>query len=178
MDHLQAGRYVVMDGRKGNAQRGLEPDFLFDLTDGALRYGLPGIDLSLGPRPVVVPGTVDQQDFQLVLAGAPRQGACRGNGNRLPGMVGLVRNKRIVRRVIVGAALGSTFEGQGLTALRSGAGGNGTRAARTGRPPAACRRRRCGAASIRHGCPSASWTFPGPCSGGACPARRTCHRRW
>ena len=98
VDHLQPGRHVVVDGRKRDPQGSGEPDLLLHLADGALRDGLAGVDFALRPGPVVIPRAVDQQDLELVLVcriEAPRDGACRRDGNLFAGMVSLVRNQCI-----------------------------------------------------------------------------------
>jgi hypothetical protein len=90
MDDLQPRGDMVVDGRKRDAQRSLQPDLLLHLTDSALRYCLADVELSLRPGPVVILGPVDQEDFQLVLLDTPRQGAGRSDGNGLARMVSLV----------------------------------------------------------------------------------------
>jgi hypothetical protein len=82
---------MVVDGRERDAQRRHEADLLLHLADGALGHRFAGVELALGPRPVVVPWPVDQEDLQLVLLDAPRKGAGSRDGYRLARVIGLIR---------------------------------------------------------------------------------------
>ncbi|SII03275.1 Uncharacterised protein [Mycobacteroides abscessus subsp. abscessus] len=65
----------VLGRRQGHAEVDVEPRLLPDLADRRLRQRLPGFDLALGPRPVVVAGTVDEGDFDALGPVAPAHGA-------------------------------------------------------------------------------------------------------
>ncbi len=93
MHYLQARGYMVVDRRQRDAEGRLEADFFFHLAGSAFGNGFARIKLALGPGPVVIPGAVDQEDLKLVLFDAPGQGAGRYDGDRLAGMVGLVRDQ-------------------------------------------------------------------------------------
>ena len=70
----------VAGSRQGTAQTHLERGLLDGLAHRRHRPGLAGVELALGPRPVVVLGPVHEGDLELASTTAPRDGSRGGDG--------------------------------------------------------------------------------------------------
>ena len=70
-----AGGEPVPDLAEGQAEDDGEPGFFSGFPDGGAGQRLPGLDLALRPRPVVVAGAVDEQDLEAVASVAPAEHA-------------------------------------------------------------------------------------------------------
>ena len=77
-------------GRQRVPEPHAQPRLLEGLAHRGDGEGLAGVELALGPRPVVVPGTVDEGDLKSPAPTSPRQGARGQDGGH--------RQRRALRR--------------------------------------------------------------------------------